>query len=117
MRDENLQTPACPSLAESAVLYLLMRLRVDPDLRWHLVGTEALARLCAAEAGRTGQSEEEVKQHYLSMAEGYTPDQAQLPRLRHKLYLIARAAEAQQDPRTSAGAACAHIYRLATRTS
>lgn len=46
--------------AESAVAYLIRRLHADPDLRHHMLGTEALAKLVEAEAGFTGTAAEEI---------------------------------------------------------
>lgn len=36
--------------AHTAVRYVLDRIQVDPDLRWLMLGTEAFAMLCQAEA-------------------------------------------------------------------
>lgn len=64
MRDENIQTPAGLTPAEAAVNHLLQRIQRDADLSWLMMGTEAFARLCAAEAGRTGETIETVTSRY-----------------------------------------------------
>lgn len=64
MKDEAIATPPQLSAAESAVLYLLIRIRLDVDLRWHMLDSEAFAKLCAAEAERTGKTPEEVEGIY-----------------------------------------------------
>lgn len=46
--------------ADKAVAYLLERARRDPDLRWLLLGTQAFALLCEAEAVRSGRTRDEV---------------------------------------------------------
>jgi len=56
MRDETIITEPGLSSAEAAVSYLLQRIRLDADLRYHMVGTEAFSRLCAAEAERAGEA-------------------------------------------------------------
>jgi hypothetical protein len=50
--------------AERAVKYLLDRVRRDPDLRWLLLGTQAFALLCEAEAARTGWTRPTVEGFY-----------------------------------------------------
>lgn len=47
--------------AIAAVLYVLNRIQVDPDLAHHMLRTEAMHRLCLAEARRFGQELEEVR--------------------------------------------------------
>lgn len=44
-----------------AVRYLLDRVQTDPDLRYLLLGSEAFARLCQAEAHATGRPLGEVR--------------------------------------------------------
>lgn len=69
MRDEAITTAPTLSKAEAAVSYILKRMRVDANLRHHLLGTEAFSRLCQAEAARAGKSEEEVEQLFSSLAD------------------------------------------------
>jgi hypothetical protein len=38
--------------ADKAIEYLLDRIQIDPDLQWHMLGTEAHALLMEAEAER-----------------------------------------------------------------
>jgi hypothetical protein len=61
MNDHDLQENTTLSLAERAVRYMLDRIRVDPDLRYLMGGTQAFAMLCEAEAARTGKSPEAVQ--------------------------------------------------------
>jgi len=61
MKDEALTTAPALTPAEAAVNYVLQRIRVDADLRYHMLYTEAFARLCAAEAVRVGKTVEEIK--------------------------------------------------------
>lgn len=48
------------SHAYDAVRYLLDRIQTDPDLRYHMLHTQAMALLCAAEASHLGKSWVEV---------------------------------------------------------
>ena len=69
MKDENITTPPGLTPAEAAVSYLLQRVQHDVDLRYHLIGIEAFYRLCVAEAQRTGQSPEHMKDVYSTPAD------------------------------------------------
>lgn len=82
MRDEALTTPPQLSAAEAAVNYILQRVRVDADLRYHLLHTEAFARLCRAEAERTGKTDEEVEEHYSMLANHCKDDLPKLVKVR-----------------------------------
>jgi hypothetical protein len=64
MKDEGLATAAELPDAEAAVNYLLQRVQVDADLRWHMLGTEAFHRLCVAEAKRTGMPVGAIEANY-----------------------------------------------------
>lgn len=48
--------------AKSAIAYTLSRIQENPDLRWIMLDTEAMARLMRAEAMMTGQPEESVRE-------------------------------------------------------
>lgn len=93
MKDENLATAPGLSPAEAAVSYLLRRIQADADLRWHMVGTEAFARLCAAEAARTGESADAVHRRHTGMLSGHHPRDARLPKAQTILEKIADLAE------------------------
>jgi len=54
-------TPESFHAATLAIRYLLDRIQVDPDLRWHMLGTESFALLCRAEAAFTGVPEDQVQ--------------------------------------------------------
>jgi len=73
MKDQHITTDPALSPAEAAVSYLLQRVRVDADLRHHLVGTEAFERLCSAEAARTGKTPDQVERDLLGLAPAGTP--------------------------------------------
>lgn len=82
MKDQMLSIPAGLNAAEAAVLYVLKRVRVDADLRWHMLHTEAFERLCNAEAQRTRKALEDVENQYGTPA---NDDKAKLPELRRKV--------------------------------
>lgn len=90
MKDEGLTTAPGLSLAHGAISYILRRIRVDADLRWHMIGTEAFHRLCAAEAERLGKPFEEIETLYSTPMRD---DEAQLPFCRELLAKIAVIAE------------------------
>lgn len=46
-----------------AVRYLLDRIQRQPDLRWHMLHTQAMALLCAAEAMETAKPYHQVKEY------------------------------------------------------
>src|SRR5437763_1659617 len=92
MKDEGLTTRPELSLAEAAVNYLLQRIRVDADLRHHLLWTEAFAKLCLAEAHRTGESEGTVRERYSAPA-----DPEDKPRLVECREAMQRAAGALRE--------------------
>lgn len=56
MKDEGLTTDPALSLDAAAVNYLLQRIKVDADLRYLMLHTEAFHRLCVAEAARSGET-------------------------------------------------------------
>lgn len=47
--------------SDEAVVYMLRRIQIDPDLRWMMLHTEAFAKLIAAQAARTGAPIENVE--------------------------------------------------------
>lgn len=59
----DLKTPGLTP-AETAVRYLLDRIRLDADLRYLMLDTEAMHLLCAAEAQRVGQTREMIEGVY-----------------------------------------------------
>jgi len=69
MKDEALMTAPKLSPAEAAVNYMLQRIRVDANLRYHMIHTEAFSRLVAAEAHRTGELAEEIDAKYSTLAD------------------------------------------------
>jgi hypothetical protein len=79
MRDEALTTPPHLSNSEAAVLYLLKRIRVDADLRYHMLGTEAFERLCSAEALRAGKLLDDIIDLYSTPADHCRDDKPRLP--------------------------------------
>jgi len=80
-----------------------------------MLGTEALARLCAAEAARTGSSVDSVEQKYAALLPGSSPSEARLPRARKRLEDIASlAADALDCPRRALEL-CGEMGRLAQR--
>lgn len=86
MRDEAITIDPGPlSLAEQAVCYLLKRIRVDVDLRWLMLHTEAFERLCIAEAQRTGEDVEKVRVLYSTMLPHCKDDEPQVVKLRREL--------------------------------
>lgn len=82
MRDEALTTAPGLTAAESTVNYLLKRMRVDANLRYHMLHTEAFAKLCAAEAERTGKTIEAVVSIYSRPADHCRDDEPKLVELR-----------------------------------
>lgn len=82
MRDEYISTAPRLTCAEDAILYVLKRLKVDADLRWHMLGTEAFERLCDAEAKRSGHPGEYVRALYATPATSCADDKPKLVRLR-----------------------------------
>jgi len=113
MPDEHIQTPPDLTLAESAVLYLLERVRRDVDLRWLLLGTEGFSRLIAAQAQRTGQPEEEVERHYSNSDPYYQGERPKVVRARKLLERIADLAHDGGNYCGKAGEACRQIADLA----
>jgi hypothetical protein len=89
MKDTEIVIPPGLSPSEAAVLYVLERIRRDADLRWHMLHTEAMRRLCAAEAARTGQALEAVAETY---AAPLTQDEPRLVVARARLQDIERLA-------------------------
>lgn len=59
--EQSLIPSATETTATAAVTYLLDRIQVDPELRYHMLGTEAMERLIAVEATATGRSIEDVR--------------------------------------------------------
>lgn len=60
--------------AEKAVSYLLKRIQKDVNLNWGMVGTQAMALLCDAEAARTQESAEAVSEKYSKLLVDGRPD-------------------------------------------
>ena len=85
MRDEGLVAKKKLTRSQRAVKYLLDRIRVDADLRWKMLGTEAFALLCAAEAKRRGKLKEHVREKYSQPAEHCRGDRAQIVELREEV--------------------------------
>ncbi len=106
MRDEAIITEPQLSVAEGAICYLLQRVRVDADLRWHLVGTEAFHRLCAAEAKRRGEDLEIVKERYSTLLPRCRSDKPRLVMARERL------AEISATCADSADSAASRIERI-----
>jgi len=98
MIDEALRTAPTLSPAEAAVSYILQRIRVDANLRYHMLHTEAFGRLCAADALRTGKTEEEAMTTYSTPAEHCRNDKPQLIELRNG---IEKAINLMSDGHTS----------------
>jgi hypothetical protein len=89
-------TPTRPDRtpAERAVRYLLERIRMDPDLRWLMLDTQAMHLLCAGEAAITGRDVEAVQAEYRRPFDH--PEATRTPRLKHHGDLV-RAAERVAD--------------------
>lgn len=85
MRDEGLTTPPNLNPAEAAVLYVLKRIQVDVDLRFHMLDTEAFARLCAAESQRIGKSPEQVRDQFAVLAPHCRHDKPRIQTLRQAI--------------------------------
>jgi hypothetical protein len=97
MKDEHIQTSPTLGPAQAAVSYVLERIRRDADLRHHMIGTEAFARLCNAEAMRTGKTAEEVEARYATPA--YPDEKPRLVACRQALRRVAELADAgSSDP-------------------
>lgn len=88
MRDEAITTTPTLGSAEAAVCYMLQRIRVDANLRYYMLDTEAFARLCAAEAARIGTDADSVEAIYGELAPHCAGESAEAVRLRNKLELI-----------------------------
>jgi predicted nuclease with TOPRIM domain len=85
MRDEHLDVSDITAPAERAVLYLLKRMQVDVNLRHHMIGTEAFAKLCEAEAARVGMSPEMVMEEYSTLEKHCRYDVADVVTLRKRV--------------------------------
>jgi hypothetical protein len=96
MRDEGLTVGSQLEHAQAAVKYILKRITVDPDLRHHMIGTEAYDRLCLAEASRIGKTLDQVKEAYWELAPHCRGERAQLVEMRERL----EALEAENDDAT-----------------
>jgi hypothetical protein len=92
MTDEGLATQPQLSPAEAAVNYVLRRIRVDANLRYHMLHTEAFSLLCDAEAARTGKSRDTIEQLYGTPAANCRDVQARLPACIERLESIERIA-------------------------
>lgn len=104
MRDEGLTTAPELSPSQAAVNYLLQRMRVDADLRHHLLYTEAFARLCKAEAVRTLRTVEEVTEHYSTLAPHCRRDKPQLVVMRETVRAVVGDLCELQLPKAARGA-------------
>lgn len=91
MKDEALQTDPALSVAEQAVSYMLQRMRVDVNLRHYLIGTEAFAKLCEAEAKRIGTDAESIEAIYSQLAPHLAGHKATVVHHRDKLEKIGDA--------------------------
>lgn len=82
--------------AMRAIVYLLDRVQRDPDLGWHVLGTEAFALLCQAESAYTGEPVEHVrKRRSLDMQPRHRRRSARLPlALKHLEAIVAAARKA-----------------------
>lgn len=75
MHDVAIQAPAGLTAAEGAVAYLVQRLKADADLRHHMLHTEAMAWLFAAESLRTGTPAEAMEAEIIDRAIEQEPAQ------------------------------------------
>ncbi len=82
MKDHSLPTPPGLSAAEAAVSYVLRRIQLDADLRWHMLHTQTFELLCTAEALLAGKTKEEIAALFSTPA---NDDKAQLPELRERV--------------------------------
>lgn len=73
------------SAAEAAVRYALERTVRDPQFRWHMIGTETLARLICAEAERRGVSEDDVESALLAAIAKQPCEQPLEQELQHRI--------------------------------
>lgn len=73
--------------ADRAVAYMLDRLQVNPDVRYYCgPGSETFAQLCAAEAERTGETVEQVKERRSKdLQPKYSKREAEVLKLREQL--------------------------------
>lgn len=85
MRDEGITTDPSLSLADQAVNYVLRRVQLDADLRWHMVGTEAYHRLCVADAARRGRDVDVVKDQWATPPDRLKGEKARLPEAEKKI--------------------------------
>ena len=73
--------------ADRAVAYMLDRLQVNPDVRFYCgPGTETFSQLCAAEAARTGETVEAVRERRSKdLQPNYSKRVADVVKLREQL--------------------------------
>lgn len=92
MPDDGQVPDATLSAADQAVKYLLDRIQLDPNLRYYCGnGTESFALLVAAEAARTGETVEAVKdRRCVRLTPSHRPQMADV-------YLLRREVEALRD--------------------
>lgn len=97
MRDEGLMVEPGLSAHEEAVSYILQRIRVDANLRYYLVGSEAWAKLCIAEAQRTGEDVEKVRRRTAEMLPHCRNDVPEVHKLRQDIERIERTTSLDAD--------------------
>lgn len=113
MRDEAIAIAPHLSAAEAAVIYVLKRVKVDADLRHHMLHTEAFSRLCQAEAAQIGKTEDEVMDNYSTPAEHCKDEKPKLVICRQLLDEIAEIAEDHFGYKDLSGEAFSKISRIA----
>ena len=91
MKDEGLMSEVGCTKPEQAVGYVLRRIQLDADLRYHMIGTEAFRLLCEAQAERTGETVECIKAMYSR------PSNHDLSRLTETRRAIRRAINSIKD--------------------
>lgn len=78
--------PSALAEAKLAIAYMLSQIQMNPDLRWIMLDTEAMAKLMRAEAILTGRSEQQVRdERRKDLQPEHRRRQADAPRLRKQI--------------------------------
>jgi len=97
MRDTVIAVDQCLTPAEQAVHYVLERIRLDVDLRWFMLDTEAMHLLCVAEAQRTGGTVDQVKHAYRMISPRAEKDVPKVKRLQEEIDRLEGLAGVAED--------------------
>lgn len=96
--------PSATAEARLAIAYMLSQIQVNPDLRWIMLDTEAMAKLMRAEAILTGRSEDSVcEERRQDRQPEHRRRKAEIRLLRERLETIERAWDETRYTRIPSG--------------